>query len=148
MMLGHNKWGFQDVLILRKQALLWLAITTFAFSFVFVRIYDSRDVFFVPAGGDDLGYYVYTEAILKTHTLNWLDPRFTYNYGSEFNRYSPGPALLLLPFTSFGLLLEKAGVYSSPGLDNLRFWSVIGTFVLFFFWNSSALFVGLSDSQG
>jgi hypothetical protein len=124
---------------------LYFALIIFIFSLIFIRIYHSKSVFLIINSGDDLGYFVYTEALLKTHTFDWCSDKFENKFSCPdylareyaqtgqrvYNKYSPGPALLLLPFTAFGFVLDKLGVFTPYGLDALRFWSVVGTFFLF-----------------
>jgi len=122
-----------------------ICLITFASSFFFVRIYDSSKVFFVPTAGDDKGYFLYTEAIFRTQTLNWCDRGFTANdlfrkdcekgsfqpgLSQPYNCYTPGPTLVLLPFTVLGSMLDWLGIVRPTTMDTLIFWSIVGTFFL------------------
>ncbi len=124
----------------RYKLSLWLL--PFLFSFIFIRIYNSWDVFLLPHEGDDGGYFAYSTALLQTHHLNWCAPEFADNpgfastcqqQGKPYNNYSPGPAITLLPFQIFGVLLSKFGIFTPTQTSPLMFWWIIGSFFLLFF---------------
>lgn len=131
----------------RAKARAALAVCLFLFSFAYIRVYNAHQIFLIFNQGDDLGFTIYTEALLQNGNLDWCHvpdrPYFcrTEADGTQtrvYNKYPPGAALMSAPFTLLGWGLHKTGIYT-PGtgapdpstLDPIQFWTIVASFFLF-----------------
>ena len=116
-----------------------ITLLAFSFSFIFLRVFNSSTVVNPPYGGDDGGYFIWTESFFKYGSFNWckgplLNEEMTNSCRTwkpgdlaPYNKYPPGPALLLLPFNLIGKIVGGGPT------DPYFMWSWIGTFFLFLF---------------
>ena len=121
-----------------------IVVFCFLLSFFFIRIYNAKTVFMVPTSGDDAGYLAYSEAWFGNQSMDWCREGVTsetlkdmceasakkVGVASAYNKYTPGPAVLLLPFNLIGTLLASSKIFV-PGMPVLVFWTIVGSFFLF-----------------